>query len=103
MMSRLEMLKTMLDKGSDDPFVHYAYAMELRAADELRASRDAFDSVLSRFPDYVPSYLMVGQVADKIGDEDAAINYFKRGIECAQRAGDAHAESELRAALAELE
>ncbi len=99
MADRLELLETMIAKGSDDPFVHYARAMELRSRGELELALARFGEVVERFPAYVPTYLMAGQVAEELGDEDAARGRFAAGIEAARAAGDGHAQHELEAAL----
>ena len=103
MSKRLEMLKTMIDRGATDPFVHYAHAMELRGLGRCEEALAAFGAVVERFPDYVPSYLMAGQVAVELERVDEARAILERGTEAARRASDGHALSELRAALFALE
>lgn len=100
MSKRLEAIETMLAKRPDDPFVHYARAMELRSLARLDDALAAFDGVMSRFPDYVPSHLMAAQVASELGRADAARAYASRGAEVASRVGDGHALSELQQFLA---
>ena len=99
---RLEMMEAMIAKGSEDPFVWYARAMELRSLERLDDALAAYDEVATKFPDYVPTYLMAAQVCEKLGREDEARRWCERGIEKAKAAGDAHAESELEAFLEEI-
>ena len=99
---RLAMLEAMIAKGSDDPFVHYARAMALRSLGRREDALAAFGDVEARFPAYVPTYLMAGQVAGELEREEDARAWFERGLEKARAAGDGHAEGELEAALAEL-
>lgn len=102
MADRLAMFDLMIEKGSEDPFVHYARAMELRSRGRLEDALEAYGQVVTRFPDYVPTYLMAGQVAEELDREDAARKYLTLGIEAARQANDSHAEAELEAALEAL-
>ncbi|HJL22047.1 MAG TPA: tetratricopeptide repeat protein, partial [Polyangiaceae bacterium LLY-WYZ-15_(1-7)] len=86
MSQRLDMLDQMIAKGSDDPFVHYARAMELRSLERLEDARAAFAEVAERFPTYVPTYLMAAQVCEQLAQEDDARSWAERGIEKAKAA-----------------
>lgn len=98
MSKRLQMLEQLLAKGSTDPFHHYAHAMELRSLGRMDDAHQALIGVRERFADYVPTYLMGGQVAIELGDEDAARGWFSAGIEKAKATGNDHALSELQSA-----
>lgn len=99
---RLAMFEQMIAKGSDDPFVWYGRAMELRALGRLDESLAAFGELADRHPDYVPTYLMAGQVAEQLARADEAARWYERGIE--QATGrDPHAASELQMARDALE
>jgi tetratricopeptide (TPR) repeat protein len=99
MNKRFEMLEKMIAKGSTDPFVWYARALELESAGEQERALAAFGEVRTRFPDYVPTYLMAGQLALALGRSDEARAFLERGVEAATAAGDEHALSEIRRAL----
>jgi tetratricopeptide (TPR) repeat protein len=103
MSKRLDMLDTMIAKGSQDPFVHYARAMELRSLERFDDALAAYQQVMQTFPDYVPTYLMAGQVAERLGRLDEARAALEAGIAAAQRTGDGHALGELRGLLAGLD
>ena len=103
MSKRLETFETLISKGSDDPFVHYARAMELRALGRLEEALVAYAAVAERYPSYVPTYLMAGQVAQMVERRDEAAAWLERGVVAAVAAGDAHAKGELEAALADLD
>jgi predicted RNA polymerase sigma factor len=102
MNDRLTMLEKLIDKGSSDPFVHYARAMELRTLGRAREALGAFAAVRERFPGYVPTYLMAGQLAVDLNEPEQAQQFWTQGLAVARQAGDSHAESELGAALAGL-
>jgi predicted RNA polymerase sigma factor len=102
MSQRLAMLDKLIAKGSTDPFVYYARAMELQGMDDPQAALAAFDEVRKRFPAYVPTYLMGGQLAAKLGQVELARSFFQAGMDAAAAAGDDHAQSELGTALGSL-
>lgn len=99
---RLQMLEQLIAKGSTDPFVHYARAMELRSSGELEAALAAYAEVSERFASYVPTYLMAGQVALELGRPAQAREFLERGVEVASAARDEHAKSELLALLEQV-
>jgi tetratricopeptide (TPR) repeat protein len=102
MSQRLAMLEKLVAQGSKDPFVHYACAMELRSLGRNDEALSAFRALRERFPSYVPTYLMAGQLALEMAAVDTAREFLEQGVCCAQAAGDEHAESELTRALAGL-
>jgi len=99
---RLALLDKLVAEGSTDPFHHYARAMELRSLGRLDDAMVAYEQVTERFPDYVATYLMAGQVAQELGQTERARGFLEAGIDRATAAGDAHAVSELRSALGAL-
>lgn len=100
---RLTLFDDLIAKGSADPFVHYARAMELRSLGRLEDALAAFEGVASRFSGYVPTYLMAAQVCGELSRDTDAVAWCDRGILAADAAGDAHALGELRAFRAEVE
>jgi tetratricopeptide (TPR) repeat protein len=103
MSKRLEMLEQVIAKGSEDPFVHYARAMELRGLGHTEQALSAYADVAERFPDYVPTYLMAAQVAQELGRPAEALRYCDIGLDKARAAGDGHAVSELEAQRAAVQ
>lgn len=99
MNKRLQMLEKMIAQGSEDPFVRYARALELRAAGDLEAALLALDEVRELHPEYVPTFLMAGQIATQLGRNEDARAWYTRGIDAAKAARDEHARTELQAAL----
>ena len=102
-MSRLETLRRIADQRPTDPFPRYGLAMELRNTGALDEAVAAFQSLEGSAPDYVPQYLMHGQLLVQLGRKADAIAVMERGAVVAAKKGDSHASSELRGALAELE
>jgi predicted Zn-dependent protease len=102
MSARLDMLEKLIGKGSEDPFVHYARAMELRSLGRSAEALQAFRDLRERFPAYVPTYLMAGQIALELSEPDSARQFLEQGIVRARQAGDSHAEAELAKVLDSL-
>ena len=102
MSKRLEMFDKMIAKGSNDPFVFYGRAMELRGLGRSAEALEAFGELKTRFPQYVPTYLMAGQLAAELAQYELAREFMEHGLRQAQQAGDEHAHSELSSALSTL-
>jgi predicted Zn-dependent protease len=101
-MSRLETLRRIAAQRPTDPFPRYGLAMELRNTGAHEEALSVFGELEAASPDYVPQYLMHGQLLVELGRKDEARAVIERGIAAATRASNGHAEGELRAALAEL-
>lgn len=96
---RLAMLEAKIGTGADDPFLYYARALELRSLGRLEDALVALEEVEARFTDYVPTFLMAGQIATDLDRTEVARGFLERGIALATRVGDEHARSELAQAL----
>ena len=96
---RLQMLEALIDKGSQDPFVRYARALELRGLGEPQAALDALAEVRALHPRYVPTFLIAGQLALELGRMEDARTWLTEGVELAKAERDEHARSELQSAL----
>src|SRR5256885_3491605 len=99
MNKRLELLEKMIASGSRDPFVRYARALELRGLGELERALGALEEVRALHPEYVPTFLIAGQIAVELGRSEQAREWLERGIAAAKAARDEHARSELQTAL----
>ncbi|MCL2447726.1 MAG: tetratricopeptide repeat protein [Polyangiaceae bacterium] len=101
MSKRLDFL-VKLTASSEDPFAWYGLAMEYRSLERYGEALATFEKLRARSPDYVPMYLMCGQVLEKLGRGDEARSWLSAGIAVARAKGDAHALSELESALQTL-
>ena len=101
-MDRLGMLRKMAAAKPDEPFPAYGLAMELSKQGLLDEARTTFAALVERLPDYVPSYLMFGNLLVSMGAKEQAAGVFRLGIGAAERGGDDHARGELQGALDEL-
>lgn len=97
--ARIAKLRAFADARPQDPFPHYALALEHRnLGDHGEASR-VFAALIAAHPDYVATYLHAGHALVAIGKADDARGVWQRGIEVARRKGDHHAAGELEGAL----
>jgi tetratricopeptide (TPR) repeat protein len=99
MNKRIEMLDKMIEKGSRDPFVRYARALELRGLGRLDEALSALSEVRALHSDYVPTFLMAGQIATQLDRVEEARDWLQQGIAAARAARDEHARTELQQAL----
>ncbi len=97
-MDRLGMLQDLVASKPDDPFVCYGLAMEYKKLGRNDEAAQVFAELAAQHPDYVPGYLMHGNLLESMDEPDAAVRVYDAGIEVASKAGDAHAVSELEAA-----
>ena len=98
-MPSIETLKAFAEERPDDPFPVYALAMEHKRQGALEEADRVFRDLRRRHPDYLPQYLIHGQVLEGMGGGDAAAEAYRLGLEVARRTGEAHAEEELQEAL----
>jgi tetratricopeptide (TPR) repeat protein len=97
-MDRSSMLLSMVATKPNDPFPRYGLAMEYKRLGRPEDAARAFAELHEHHPNYVPGYLMHGNLLESMGRSDEARAIYARGVEVARAAGDEHAESELRAA-----
>lgn len=101
MNKRLEMLKAMTASAQADAFAWYALAMEYRKAEDPANACQTFRETRARFPDYLPTYLMEGQILLQLKELAAAREVLEAGISLARAQGNSKTLSELETALAE--
>ncbi len=99
---RLEAFRKAVADRPGEPFARYSLAMALRSAGRMDEAAREFDELRRRSPDYLPTYLMQGQVLEALGRGAEAARAYEEGIACAAMARNDHARSELQQALALL-
>ena len=100
MNKRLEMLEKLVAGGKADSFARYALAMEYRREQRVADSLSTFEALRAGDPDYLPMYLMAGQLLIESTRPAEAREWLTAGTEVARRTGDAKTLSELEDALA---
>lgn len=102
-MNRLDILKQMEAKQPDDAFVKYAIATEYISQGNDAEALPYFTLLVYRFPDYLPTYLHLGMLYERLEKLSEATEAYKQGIEVAKKAGDKKALGELNEALMMVE
>jgi Flp pilus assembly protein TadD len=97
--AKIAQLEKILAARPDEPFARYALALEHRSRGDLSMAASALQEVVRRSPDYVPAYLMLGQILQQQDRRDEARVALAAGQTQAQKKGDRHALSELTSAL----
>lgn len=99
MNKRLAYLEQLVSSGKADEFARYALALEYKNEDRLEDAARAFDELRAHSPNYVPQYLIAGQMFLDKGDLERAREWLTAGLEVARLAGDSKAVGEIQAAL----
>jgi Tfp pilus assembly protein PilF len=100
---RVEQLKSILAQDPKSTFARYALAMEYMSAGETDAALREFRAVLEVDANYANAWFMGAQALQQAERIPEALAWLRDGIECAQRTGNRHAESEMQSLLEELE
>jgi hypothetical protein len=100
--SRREMLEQFVASHPDAAFGRYGLAMECARLGDNSAAEANFKQLVSSHPEYVAAYFQFGQFLAKLGRAAEARTILSEGVEKAAASGDAHARSEMQAALGEL-
>jgi thioredoxin-like negative regulator of GroEL len=100
--TRRQMLEEFVAKKPDDAFSRYGLAMECVNSGDAAAADEHFRALLARNADYIPAYLMYGQLLARESRAEEAKQVLSTGIEAASKKGDQHARSEMESLLAEL-
>ena len=98
MSKRLAYLEKITSEGSTDPFAWYGLAIEYKTLGRVDDALRTFASLRSKNPDYVPMYLMCGQMLADAGRPDAR-EWLEAGVKAATAKRDSHALGELESAL----
>jgi hypothetical protein len=100
--TRREFLEQALRQDPDNTFARYGLALELSQA-EPAAAWSHFDYLLHHHPDYSATYYQAGVFLTKQGRLREAREVLVKGVEVTGRQSKLHAQSELRAALDDLD
>jgi tetratricopeptide (TPR) repeat protein len=101
--TRLEFLQETLAAAPENTFVRYGLAMELQNAGKPDEAWQNFDYLLTRHPEYSATYFQAAMLLITLKRREEARQVLQKGIETTARQGNAHAQSELRAALDDLD
>lgn len=96
---RITRLLEYYNQTPNDSFICHALGLEFAKQGDFSKSVEYFRAGLKSNPDYVASYYHLGKTFESAGKAPEAERTYRDGIEVASKAQDAHARSELEAAL----
>jgi predicted Zn-dependent protease len=99
MSKRLLMLESITQSGKADAFAWYGLGMEYRRAGRIGEALVTFEKLRELHPDYVPMYLMAGQMLVENQRVEEARQWLSAGISVAAAQNASHALGELESAL----
>lgn len=100
--TRRQMLEEFVARKPDDAFSRYGLAIECMNNGDPAAADTHFRALLERSPDYIPAYLIYGQLLARESRTGEAKQVLSTGIAAAAKKGDQHARSEMEALLNDL-
>ena len=100
--TRRQMLEEFVARKPDDAFSRYGLALECMNNGDPSAADTHFRALLERNADYIPAYLMYGQLLARESRTNEARQVLSAGIAAAAKKGDQHATSEMEALLNDL-
>src|SRR5207247_10634861 len=92
--TRRQMLEEFVSKKHDDAFSRYGLAMECMNSGDPSAADIHFRALLERNADYIPGYLMYGQLLARESRASEDRQILSTGIAAAAKQGNQHASSE---------
>ena len=101
-MDRITKLKEFLAQHPSDNFLRHALALEYIKINETAEAKTLFLSILTESPDYIGSYYHLAKLLEQLGEREAAIEWYEKGMASAKTAKDQHAYNELQAAYEDL-
>jgi len=101
-MNRIEKLKEFLEKDPTDSFVRHALALEYVKVGDVTLARRIWEDLLANDPAAVGSYYHLGKLLEGLGEEELALEWYRKGMVAAKAAGEKRAYNELQGAYDEL-
>jgi len=101
-MDRFALLNEILTQNPDDAFARYGLARENSKTGQTDQALAEFQKLLTTHPDYTAGYFMAAQTLSAAARIEEAKKMLTDGIVSAQKTGNAHAQAEMEAMLAEL-
>jgi predicted Zn-dependent protease len=99
MAERLQTLEKLVESGKAEAFAWYALAMEYRKLGRQKDALKTFEALRDQDRNYLPLYLMAGQMLLELDRASEARPWLEQGIELARAKGDGKALGELESAL----
>jgi Tfp pilus assembly protein PilF len=103
MEDRLKSLLELYEKDPKDEFVAYGIALEYISSENYETAEEYLMSILQSNTGYVPAYMQLAQIKEKLNSFNEAADFYRKGIKAAKEQGDTHAANEMEGFLNELE
>ena len=103
MADRIAALESMLEKRPDDPRLRFGLALELLTAGRIEEGVTHLRAYLDLADDEGNAWGRLGAALRDLGDDDAAQDAYRRGIEAAERHGHPSMAEEFEEILADWE
>ncbi len=103
MTNRLDALLTLLKKNPEDTFLLYGIALEYSAIEKYDKTKEYLLKAIKTDENYVPAFMQLAQLSEKLNKIDDAKKYYTLGIEAAKKTGDKRSEREMEEFLDELD
>lgn len=101
---RVHQIKAMLEEDPDDPFCHYALALEYGSDDAMRhKALELLRGLILNHPSYLPAYYQLGVHLRAFGEVEEAGKIVAAGMQLAKEQNNKHTYAELESLLDELE
>jgi Tfp pilus assembly protein PilF len=101
-MNRIDRIQEMLQSNPADQFLRHALALEWIKLGNDAQAKVLFEAILTDDPNYIGSYYHLAKLLERIGDTNAAIQWYEKGMEAAKAAKDQHSYNELQSAYEDL-
>ena len=101
-MERIEKLLSYLQQNPKDDLLRHALALEYIKTGNALKAKELFEAILFENPKYIGSYYHLAKLLETMNENEAAILWYKKGMEVADASGDRHAYNELKSAYEEL-
>jgi tetratricopeptide (TPR) repeat protein len=102
-MSLVHNLEAMLASGQDSPLIRFGLGNALIAERRHQAAADHLRAALELDPNYSAAWKLLGKAYAELGDLEAAIAAFKRGMKVAEAKGDIQSVKEMDVFLRRLQ
>jgi Tfp pilus assembly protein PilF len=103
MSARISTLAKAVKEHPEDPFYRFTLALEILKINQPKKAKVLFESIRDQNPEYVGVYYHLAKLYEQLGENKKAQETYTSGIEVATRQKDGHTNSELKAALSNLE
>ena len=98
---RLKFLLEFLEQEPNEPFNIYAVAMEYLNSDK-KTALFYLEKLSAEHENYLPTYYHLAAIYTEFGENEKAVEIYKKGIKIAEKQGKINALRELRGALQQL-